>query len=205
RADGARALRRRRAADGGRDRRLRAAGPRRRREGRARARALHRAWPRLQLAAPLPEREPRGAAGRAGPARRDPGAARAPLAAGRQRERMSRRAGAALSSGAARWQDRPPASASPPPATSAPVTLRLDQLEKRPLAGEGNFVWKIPFAGGHEGAAVLKVYYGSRGWPLYLKKTVGNRLLTGRTSQMPRARFRHETEGLRLWESPGFR
>jgi len=86
-----------------------------------------------------------------------------------------------------------------------PLVLKLDQLPKQPLAGEGNFVWKIPFAGGRDGSAVLKVYHGSRGWPLYVKKTLGNLLLTGRTSQMPRARFRHETECVRLWESHGFR
>ncbi len=91
------------------------------------------------------------------------------------------------------------------PTPPRPVTLHLDQLEKQPLAGEGNFVWKIPFPGGHEGAAVLKVYYGSRGWPLYAKKTVGNLLLTGRTSQMPRTRFRNEVDSVRLWEQHGFR
>ena len=96
-------------------------------------------------------------------------------------------------------------SSSAPPAAPPPVVLRLDQLEKKPLAGEGNFVWKIPFPGGHEGAAVLKVYYGSRGWPLYAKKTVGNLLLTGRTSQMPRTRFRNEVDCVRLWEQHGFR
>ena len=82
-----------------------------------------------------------------------------------------------------------------------PTTLRLADLEKVPLAGEGNFVWRIPLRGGH---AVLKVYYGSRGWPLYLRKTFGN-LVTGRTSHMPRARWRTETEVIRLWEENGFR
>jgi hypothetical protein len=81
------------------------------------------------------------------------------------------------------------------------ATLRLDALEKVPLAGEGNFVWKIPLHGGH---AVLKVYYGSRGWPLYLKKSFGN-LLTGRSSHMPRTRWRTETECIELWTRHGFR
>ena len=81
------------------------------------------------------------------------------------------------------------------------ATLRLEGLEKVPLAGEGNFVWKIPLHGGH---AVLKVYYGSRGWPLYLKKTFGN-LLTGRSSHMPRTRWRTETECIELWSRHGFR
>lgn len=84
-------------------------------------------------------------------------------------------------------------------------SLRLQELPRTPLAGEGNFVWKVPYPAGHDGAAVLKVYFGSRSPLLYLKKTVGNRLLTGRTSHMPRARFRTETECVRLWESHGFR
>ncbi len=87
----------------------------------------------------------------------------------------------------------------------APVTLSLDGLEKKVLAGEGNFLWRIPFAGGTDGFAVLKVYYGSRSSLLYMKKTLGNLLLTGRTSQMPRARFRHEVASVRLWEKHGFR
>ena len=85
------------------------------------------------------------------------------------------------------------------------VRVKLQDLPRTPLAGEGNFVWKIPFPSGNDGAAVLKVYFGSRSPLLYLKKTVGNRLLTGRTSHMPRARFRTETACVRLWESHGFR
>lgn len=82
-----------------------------------------------------------------------------------------------------------------------PTTLRLEGLEKVPLAGEGNFVWKVPLGKGH---AVLKVYYGSRGWPLYLRKSFGN-FVTGRTSHMPRTRQRTETECIALWEGHGFR
>jgi hypothetical protein len=88
-----------------------------------------------------------------------------------------------------------------PESEIAPRVLRLEGLEKVPLAGEGNFVWKIPLDAGH---AVLKVYYGSRGWPLYLRKSLGN-FLTGRTSHMPRTRWRTETECIRLWEANGFR
>src|SRR5690348_4356074 len=79
--------------------------------------------------------------------------------------------------------------------------LRLDGLEKVPLAGEGNYVWRIPLGSGH---AVLKVYYGSRGWPLYLRKSFGN-FVTGRTSHMPRTRWRTETSCIELWEKAGFR
>jgi hypothetical protein len=93
----------------------------------------------------------------------------------------------------------------PPSVCSPAASLKLEDLPRTPLAGEGNFVWKIPFASGHDGAAVLKVYFGSRSPFLYLKKTLGNRLLTGRTSHMPRARFRTEVECVRLWESHGFR
>ncbi len=99
-----------------------------------------------------------------------------------------------------------PGVASDPAAPApAPRSLRLSELPREPLAGEGNFVWKIPFAGGTDGAAVLKVYFGSRGALLHWKKTLGNRLLTGRSSHMPRARFRQETECIRLWERHGFR
>jgi hypothetical protein len=102
--------------------------------------------------------------------------------------------------------DRPPArgqaGAAPVP---APRTLRLDQLEREPLAGEGNYVWKIPFEGGQDGCAVLKVYFGSRHPALHWKKTLGNRLLTGRSSHMPRARFRTELACIEVWERHGFR
>jgi hypothetical protein len=98
--------------------------------------------------------------------------------------------------------ERAPAPAKTPEAEPVPPTvLRLADLEKVPLAGEGNFVWKVPLGKGH---AVLKVYYGSRGWPLYWKKTLGN-LLTGRSSHMPRERWRTETEVAALWEANGFR
>src|SRR5262245_61967652 len=90
----------------------------------------------------------------------------------------------------------------PAPAEEVPPTvLRLQDLEKVPLAGEGNFVWRIPFRGG---SAVLKVYYGSRGWPLYLKKTLGN-FITRRSSHMPRTRWKTEADVARLWEANGFR
>lgn len=70
------------------------------------------------------------------------------------------------------------------------------------LAGAGNWLWKIPFDGGH---AVLKVYLGNRNPLLHVRKTVGNLLLTGRTSHMPKARCRMEVETVRIWEKHGFR
>lgn len=94
----------------------------------------------------------------------------------------------------------PNASASPPE-DRRPVEIRLDEVEKTHLAGEGNYLWKIPLRGGH---AVLKVYYGSRSPLLYWKKTFGNVLLTGRSSHMPRARCRTEMESIDRWEKHGF-
>ncbi len=94
---------------------------------------------------------------------------------------------------------------SPAGGVPAPITLRLADLDRTPLAGEGNYVWRVPFAGGRDGSAVLKVYFGSRSPLLYWKKTLGNRLLTGRSSHLPRARFQQEVDCIRLWERHGFR
>jgi hypothetical protein len=91
------------------------------------------------------------------------------------------------------------------PSAAAPVVLKLQDLPRDQLAGEGNYLWKIPFEGGNDGFAVLKVYYGSRSPLLYVKKTIGNLLLTGRSSHMPRARYRTEVACARLWERHGFR
>ncbi|MCU0724221.1 MAG: hypothetical protein MUE73_00295 [Planctomycetes bacterium] len=87
---------------------------------------------------------------------------------------------------------------------SEPVraVLRLDELPKVRLAGEGNFLYKVPFGDGH---VVVKIYRGTRSAFLYLKKTFGNVCITGRTSHMPRARQRTETDCIRAWESHGFR
>jgi hypothetical protein len=82
-----------------------------------------------------------------------------------------------------------------------PVVLRLDQIEKKAIAGEGNFLWKVPLRGG---SAVLKVYYGSRSPLLYWKKTIGNVLITGRSSHMPRARCATEMAVIDRWEKHGF-
>jgi hypothetical protein len=91
----------------------------------------------------------------------------------------------------------PPTAVTPPP-----VRLRLADLPRKPLAGEGNFVWQIPLG---DGLAVLKVYQGSRSPLLYLKKSFGNLAMTGRSSHQPRARCATEVASVRLWERHGFR
>ena len=101
---------------------------------------------------------------------------------------------------------KPHSQATPaPPAASdlrEPVRIRLDEVEKEPLAGEGNYLYRIPL---RDGFAVAKIYEGSRGRWLHMKKTFGNVVLTGRSSHMPRARCRTEIDCIRVWESHGFR
>lgn len=99
----------------------------------------------------------------------------------------------------------PPAASGGGASASGPKSLRLDDIERKPLTGAGNYLWKIPYQGGHDGFAVLKVYFGSRHPALHWKKTFGNRLLTGRSSHMPRARLRTEMECIGVWEKHGFR
>jgi hypothetical protein len=86
--------------------------------------------------------------------------------------------------------------------TPAPVVIRLEDIDKTPLAGAGNYLWKVPLRDGH---AVVKVYFGSRSRLLYWKKSFGNVFLTGRSSHMPRARRATELESVRRWEAHGFR
>ena len=84
-----------------------------------------------------------------------------------------------------------------------PEVLRLDEItDKEHLAGAGNWLYKIPFRDGH---AVLKGYFGNRNPLLHVKKTLGNVVLTGRTSHMPSARCKHERECVGVWEEHGFR
>ncbi len=75
-------------------------------------------------------------------------------------------------------------------------------IDRTPLAGAGNYLFRVnlPATDG-----VLKIYEGSRSSLLYLKKTFGNVVLTGRSSHMPRARCRVEADCVRTWESHGFR
>lgn len=94
-----------------------------------------------------------------------------------------------------------PAQPATPP-VRAPQTLRLADLEKQPLAGAGNFLYKIPF---EDGFAVLKVYFGSRHPALHIRKSLSNLLFTGRTSHMPKARCRTELACVGVWEKHGFR
>lgn len=88
------------------------------------------------------------------------------------------------------------------PESRAPQTLRLADFEKEPLAGAGNFLYKIRF---EDGFSVLKVYFGSRHPALHIRKTLSNLLFTGRTSHMPRARCRTERDCIEVWGRHGFR
>lgn len=92
-------------------------------------------------------------------------------------------------------------SASEPVPSHPQRHLRLADLPHEHLAGDGNWLWKIPFDGGF---GVLKVYTGNRHPLLHVKKTLGNRVLTGRTSHMPRARRDYEVACVALWARHGF-
>ncbi len=84
-----------------------------------------------------------------------------------------------------------------------PEVFRLaDIADKEHLAGAGNWLYKIPFRGGH---AVLKGYFGNRNPLLHVKKSFGNVFLTGRTSHMPAERCRVEIECVKVWQAHGFR
>lgn len=80
--------------------------------------------------------------------------------------------------------------------------LRFADLKPYLLLQNGNYLYKIPF---RDGTAVLKVYYGSRGWFSCLTKSLENILLAGQTSYMPKTRLRVEMECLTLWRKHGFR
>ncbi len=89
----------------------------------------------------------------------------------------------------------------PEPNPAVRTVLRLSDHPKVQLAGEGNYLYKVPFG---DGFVVVKIYRGSRSAFLYWKKTIGNVLLTGRSSHLPRSRFRTEMDCLRVWEQHGF-
>lgn len=80
--------------------------------------------------------------------------------------------------------------------------LRFNDLGPYLLLKNGNYLYKIPFRGGW---AVLKVYYDSRGWIARLRKSLGNVLVQGQTSYLPKERRRVELECIQLWRRHGFR
>jgi len=81
-------------------------------------------------------------------------------------------------------------------------TLKFESLTPYLLLQNGNYLYKIPY---REGWAVLKVYYGSRGFWGRIRKSIGNVLYAGQTSYMAKTRCRIEKECLALWRSHGFR
>lgn len=80
--------------------------------------------------------------------------------------------------------------------------IRFADLKPYLLLQNGNYLYKVPFRGGW---AVLKVYYGSRGWFSCLNKSLENVLFAGQTSYMPKTRRRIEAESMALWRKQGFR
>ncbi len=79
--------------------------------------------------------------------------------------------------------------------------LTFDDLTPHLLLQNGNFLYKVPF---RDGWAVLKVYYGSRGFFGRLYKSLAN-VLGGQTSYLPKTRLKIERECLALWQEHGFR
>lgn len=80
--------------------------------------------------------------------------------------------------------------------------LQFDDLEQHLLLKNGNYLYKVPYKDGY---AVLKLYYGSRGWLRRLYKTFDNVVLAGQTSFMPKARLKTEQAAMRVWRDAGFR
>jgi hypothetical protein len=80
--------------------------------------------------------------------------------------------------------------------------LRFDDLAPYLLLKNGNYLYKVPFRGGH---AVLKVYYGSRGPIAHALKSIENVVFAGQSSYMPKTRLRVERECMALWRRHGFR
>ena len=86
--------------------------------------------------------------------------------------------------------------------TPAPLVIDLEKVAKTPLAGKGNFLWKVKHG---DGFIVVKIYYGTRGRFVDAKKTLTNLLLQDRSSAMPWGRFRTERDSFLAWEHYGFR
>ena len=80
-------------------------------------------------------------------------------------------------------------------------TLRFDNLQQYLLLKNGNYLYKVPF---RDGYAVLKVYFGSRGWFGCVRKSVNN-YIQDQSSFMPRHRRANELRSLKLWRAAGFR
>ena len=80
--------------------------------------------------------------------------------------------------------------------------LHFDDINQYLLLKNGNYLYKVPY---REGFAVLKLYYGSRGWPERILKTLDYLLVSGQTSFMPKARLRTEQDAMRVWREAGFR
>ena len=70
--------------------------------------------------------------------------------------------------------------------------LEFDDLQQYLLLQNGNFLYKVPY---RDGWAVLKVYYGSRGFVGRLRKSFSN-IIAGQTSYMPQTRRRIEADGV---------
>jgi hypothetical protein len=83
-----------------------------------------------------------------------------------------------------------------------PEVLRFDNLMQYLLLKNGNYLFKVPF---RDGWAVLKLYYGDRSRYQYIRKTLGNLLVSNQTSFMPKGRLRTEMACLKLWREAGFR
>lgn len=79
--------------------------------------------------------------------------------------------------------------------------LQFDDLAQYLLLKNGNFLYKVPF---RDGWAVLKVYYGSRGFWGRVRKSWDN-IMAGQSSYMPKTRLRIERECLALWKQHGIR
>jgi len=80
--------------------------------------------------------------------------------------------------------------------------LKFETLTPYLLLQNGNYLYKIPYL---DGWAVLKVYYGSRGFWGRIRKSMGNILYAGQTSYMATTRCRIEKECIALWRNHGFR
>ena len=80
-------------------------------------------------------------------------------------------------------------------------TLKFDDLQQYLLLKNGNFLYKVPF---RDGVAVLKVYFGSRGWRGCVLKSFNN-WLQDQSSFMPRRRRANELRTMKIWREAGLR